>query len=187
MFYICCPNIRNVRHWFAALLLLAAIWGATAMASRHASPVPAVSMPTDYAIELRQIDQDIAALRPAAFTSPVDVEKTTRFVYRVYHRASLTFLPGDFEEAAEQINHAISLLGPMADLCALRADLDMKFHRVAEARQHVEQCSELANSPAGQATLGDLAFQAGRIDEARARYEGAIARDPAWHLFARLA
>ena len=77
--------------------------------------------PTDYQIELEQIDKDISELKDNAITIPIDIEKTTKFVYRLYHLASLTGNFAEFEVAETAINNVIQQFGPWADLCLLKA------------------------------------------------------------------
>jgi len=143
--------------------------------------------PTDFEIELERIDQDLAELKGRALTIPTDGETATRFVYRLYQRASLT---GDFAELAvveTAINSAIRQTGHAADLYFLKAHLDFKFHRLARVRHDLEMGPGLRDSFQGRALAADLDFQEGRYEEARKGYEGVIRDDPTWDDLARLA
>jgi tetratricopeptide (TPR) repeat protein len=143
--------------------------------------------PTDYQIELEQIDKDISELKDNAITIPIDIEKATKFVYRLYHRASLTGNFAEFEVAETAINNAIQQFGPWADLCLLKANLDFKFHRLANAKHDLAMVPGLANCFQGKALKADLDLQEGRYKDARKGYEGVIQDNRTWDNLVRLA
>ena len=142
---------------------------------------------TDYEIELEQIDKDIAALEDSVSVGPIDIEKTTRLVYRRYHRASLTGNLAEFEVVENAIDDAIYRFGPWADLCFLKANLDFKFHRLREVRRDLEMVPGLADCLQGRALKADLDLQEGRYENARKGYEEVIQDDPTWDNLVRLA
>src|SRR5947208_3232128 len=72
--------------------------------------------PTDYEIELEQMQKDISELKERASAFPDDVETATRFVYYLYHRASLTGNVAEFKVLETAIDEAIRQLGPLEDL-----------------------------------------------------------------------
>jgi tetratricopeptide (TPR) repeat protein len=138
---------------------------------------------TDYQVELQQTEKHIHQLAGVLG----DPEKRTRYVYRLYHRASLTGCFEHFEIAERAIDAAIGGLGPKEDLCLLKANLDFRFHRLAEAERDLAMAPALPNRAEGQSLLADVAFQRGRYDEARRAYEELIASNRTWDNLARLA
>lgn len=142
---------------------------------------------TDYEAELRRIDEDISTLEADALVPPLDAEKATLFVYRLYQRASLT---GDFDEleaAGDAIDGLIPRLKQTSDLYFLKANLDFKFHRLAEVKRDLEASEYLRESLPGRALQADLDFQEGRYDEAVKGYERLIQDERTWDNLARLA
>ncbi len=142
---------------------------------------------TDFEIELERIDQTIGELEAGAFALPIDSERATKYVYLVYQRASLTGNLAAFEVAEKSLKHAIEELGPASDLYFLKANLDFKFHRLADVRNDLETGRDLRDTMQGRALRADLDFQEGRYQEARAGYEAVIKEDLTWDNLARLA
>lgn len=143
--------------------------------------------PTDFEIELGRIDDEISELRDTAFSPPFDSERATRFAYRLYQRGSLT---GDFAElevAEAAINRAVAHVGNAADLYFLKANLDFKFHRLADVKRNLEMDAGLRDSLQARALRADLDFQEGRYEDARYAYEAVIRDDRTWDNLARLA
>jgi tetratricopeptide (TPR) repeat protein len=141
----------------------------------------------DYDLELRQIDQDIAGLRQSLAKVPGDLEKTTRLLYRLYHRASLSGNLAGFNAVESAIDGAIAEFGAQEDLCLLKANLDFKLHRLARVKRDLTMAPSLPGRFEGQALLADLDFQEGRYQEARRAYEGLIQDNRTWDNLARLA
>ena len=149
---------------------------------------PKTDKRTDFETELQRIDKDISELKDSVLTVPIDTEKATRFVYRFYQRASLTGSFAELEAAATAVNDAIRQgIGPAADLYLLKANLDFKFHRLADVRRDLEMGPGLADSFPGRALEADLHFQEGRYEDARKGYESIILDDRTWDNLARLA
>ena len=142
---------------------------------------------TDYQRELQQIDRDLAELKEKAFSAPLDVEATTKFVYRVYHRASLTGNFAEFDQAEAIIDQAIHAIGTAQDLCLLKANLDFKFHRLAETERDLKLEPSLLKTMQGRALQADIRFQQGNYGEARSEYEKLIDEERTWDNLARLA
>lgn len=142
---------------------------------------------TDYERELKLIDRDLLQMESSAFSSTLDVENTTKFVYRLYHRASLSGNFNQFEQAGVAIDKAMGVLGPAQDLCLLKANLDFKFHRLKETEQALQRGPGLLNTMQGRALQADIAFQQGKYDEARSGYEKLIEEERTWDNLARLA
>ena len=142
---------------------------------------------TDYEIELEQIDRDISELEDGALTIPIDAGKATKFAYRLYHRASLTGNFAELEAVESAIDDAIRQIGPWADLCLLKANLDFKLHRLVDARHDLEMVPKLAYSPQARALSADLDLQEGRYEDARKGYEAVIKANRTWDNLVRLA
>lgn len=142
---------------------------------------------TDFEIEMGRIDREISELKESALAVSADSEKVTRFVYRLYQRAALTGNFADLEDAEAAINDAIRRIGPGPDLYYLKANLDFKFHRIADARLDLEMGTGLRDSVQGRALQADLDFQQGRYEDARKEYEAVIQDDRTWDNLARLA
>jgi tetratricopeptide (TPR) repeat protein len=142
---------------------------------------------TDFEIELERIDRAIGELEAGAFASPIDSERATKYVYLVYQRASLTGSLDAFDVAGANLKRAIDELGPASDLYFLKANLDFKFHRLADVRNDLETGRDLSDTIQGRALRADLDFQEGRYQEARDGYEAVIKEELTWDNLARLA
>jgi tetratricopeptide (TPR) repeat protein len=142
---------------------------------------------TDFEIELLRLDKDISELEDGVLTIPIDAGKATKFVYRLFHRASLTGNFAEFEAVESVIDDAIRQIGPWADLCLLKANLDFKLHRLVDARHDLEMVPKLAYSPQGRALSADLDLQEGRYEDARKGYEAVIKANRTWDYLVRLA
>jgi tetratricopeptide (TPR) repeat protein len=142
---------------------------------------------TDFEIELEQIQRNIAELTAGARTSSIDAEKITRIAYLLYQHASLTGGGAEFEVTESAINNALRLVGPWPDLCLLKANLDFKFHRLANVKEDLALAPSLASCPPARALQADLDLQEGRYDEAKIGYEKSIEANRSWDNLARLA
>lgn len=136
---------------------------------------PAPARPTDFEIELTQIDQRIATSEPS------------RAAGLRYTRAALTGLPADADLAARTAARAIDTYGPHPDLLLLQATVDMHGHRWQEAERLLAASPALAASPEGRLLRADVDLQHGRYAEARRACEEAVQRDRTWDALARLA
>jgi tetratricopeptide (TPR) repeat protein len=146
-----------------------------------------MNKPTDFDIDLERLDKEIAELKPSALVVPIDSEKATRFVYRLYQRASLTGDLTEFEFVLQTLDDAIRKIGPAPDLYFVRASIDFKLHRLAKTRRDLETVPDLLESFQGRVLLADLDFQEGRYDDARKGYEALIEEELSWDNLARLA
>ena len=142
---------------------------------------------TDYTAELARTGEDIAALEASLAQSPRDIEKQTRLAYRLYHRATLTENPEAYRAAEIAIVAAISQFGPQEDLCLLKANLDLRFHRLKQAAEDLRMAPKLPGRFEARSIEADIAFQLGRYEEARATYEALIQENCTWDNLARLA
>jgi tetratricopeptide (TPR) repeat protein len=143
--------------------------------------------PTDYEVELERIDRDISELEDSALAIPVDAATASMFAYRLYHRASLTGNLAELEAVETAIDDTMRQIGPWADLCLLKANMDFKLHRLVGARHDLEMVPELADVPQARALKADLDLQEGRYEAAREGYEGVIKDYRTWDNLARLA
>jgi tetratricopeptide (TPR) repeat protein len=85
------------------------------------------------------------------------------------------------------VRDAIARCGPKEDLCLLKANLDFRFHRLAEVKRDLDLAPALRGRVEGRAILADLDFQEGRYSEAKAAYESLIQESGTWDNLARLA
>jgi len=146
-----------------------------------------MKIPTDYETELGRMDKEISELEENMSSGPIDGGTTTRLLYHMFHRASLTGSFAEFEVTETAINNAIRRIGPWADLCFLKASLDFKFHRLPNTKQDLEMVRCLADSPQGKVLKADIALQEGRYQDARTGYERAIEDNRTWDNLVRLA
>jgi tetratricopeptide (TPR) repeat protein len=143
--------------------------------------------PTDYEIELGQINKEICQLEEKIGAGQRDAGTTTRFLYRMFHHASLTGSFAEFEVTEAAINDAIRRMGPWPDLCLLKANLDFKFHRLAKAKADLAMAPCLADSIQGQQLKADINFQEGRYLDSKNGYERVIEENRTWDNLVRLA
>jgi tetratricopeptide (TPR) repeat protein len=141
----------------------------------------------NYEVDLRRIEADVLEIEKIAFVEPVKSEVATRYVYRLYARASLNGNLKELRQLEQLIDHAIECLGPAEDLCLLKANLDFKLHRLNETKRDLNLAPALAARRQGRTILADIAFQEGRYTEARAALEQLAEEDPTWDVLARIA
>jgi tetratricopeptide (TPR) repeat protein len=163
-------------------------------ASDHARPgVSAATRPTDFDIELTQLDAQIREVANGAADldrragNGGSAERATRLTYLLYRRAGLTGDPADFRTISAVIDDALRPAGPTADLCLLKANWDFKFHQIPQAKKDLEMAPALVESAHGQALLADIAFQEGRYADAGQGYDAVVRRTRTWDNLARLA
>jgi tetratricopeptide (TPR) repeat protein len=142
---------------------------------------------TDFEIERNRIQEEIVALEGNAMTAPVDRQKVLKFVYLLFQRASLGGNLAELDAVEAAILRAIEQLGPLPELYFLKANLDLKLHRVALARRDLEMCPDLQDSVQGKALIVDLDFQEGRYEEALKGCERVVQQNRTWDNLARFA
>jgi len=140
-----------------------------------------------YSEELARAEADIARLESQLRIRPDDLEIRVRMAYRLFHRASLTGKMDDFDAVEAAAKEALEQFGPKEDLCLLKANLDFRFHRLAEVRRDLEMAPLLPGRFEGRILLADLDYQEGRYEAARLGYEHLIEENPTWDNQARLA
>jgi tetratricopeptide (TPR) repeat protein len=147
--------------------------------------------PTDYEIELGRIKKDISEIKDGAkdgaLSAPIDIEKATRYVHRVYQRALLTGSYADLNAAQAAIDRAIREIGPLANLYLLQANLDFRLHRVEKSKRNIAALSRFAGNAQIVAMKAGIAFQVGEYETAKSGYRKAIEKNPTWDNLARLA
>lgn len=148
---------------------------------------PTLECQTAFERELGKARGDIASLAVLASRNERDLEKKVRLAYRQFHLASLTGIEADFEAVKATTVDIIDRFGPAEDICLLRANLDARFHRLAEVKKDIAMSPSLAARAPGRSLLADVAFQEGRYDEARTEWEKLIQEKRTWDNLARLA
>ena len=142
---------------------------------------------TDFAEELRRLDERIATHRDSALTPPTDTERVTTYVDACYRRAQLT---GDLEalgRVESLIDRGIALITHPGDLWLLKARLAFHLHRLADVAHILDTVAPARNSAEGQTLLADLDVQHGRAGDAVSRYEAVIGKHQSWAALAGLA
>jgi tetratricopeptide (TPR) repeat protein len=146
-----------------------------------------VSSPTDYDLELARIQKEIAELKDGGFTPLVDIDKTLKFLHRMYYRAQLTGSAADLQTTETAIDRALRELGPLAGLYLLKANLDFRLHRLKQADERITALSQFAGDPRIVALKAGIDFQLGRYEAAKMGYVSAVEKNPTWDNLARLA
>jgi len=137
---------------------------------------------TDYQAELQKIEDDINRLGAAALEPPIDIENATKYVYRLYQRASLNGNLKEFPIVDCAIDKLIPQLRYPDDLYLLKANIAFKLHRLDDVKRNL-----LSETDEGMKLVADLHFQEGRYSEAKAAYEKAIEKNRTWDNIARYA
>ncbi len=159
----------------------------SALAERVAPARDAAPAASDYAAELRRLDERIAAAGDDALEAPTDTERVTGFVDARYRRALLT---GDLVALARvepAIDAGIVLIPHPGDLWLLKARLAFHLHRLADVARILDAVAPARASAEGQTLLAELDFQHGRLSESAARYDAVITKYRAWTALAGLA
>jgi tetratricopeptide (TPR) repeat protein len=137
---------------------------------------------TDYQNDLRKIERNIAEIG-----SPSDTDRATRRAYGLYQHAALTGRLDEFTAAEAAIAEAFDQVGSWPDLCLVKANLDMKFHRLQGAKRALAMAPGLTESFAGRTVWADIHLQEGRYRQAKQMCEALIAENRTWDNLARLA
>jgi tetratricopeptide (TPR) repeat protein len=102
-------------------------------------------------------------------------------------RGSLTGNLDHFKITESKIDEAIRNLGPSEELYLARANLNLKRHRLQEAKADLEMLPEWIESPKVRALKADIDLQEGKYEKARQAYESVILDNRSWDNLARLA
>jgi tetratricopeptide (TPR) repeat protein len=157
-----------------------------AAVARPASAVDAAT-PSDFARELRRVDEKIADLGAGALAPPTDTERVTSFVDAHYRRALLTGDVAALERVEPLIDVGIALIPHPGDLWLLKARLAFHLHRLADVARILDTVAPARQSVEGQVLLADLDVQHSRLGAAIERYEAVIAKARPWTAIAGLA
>lgn len=141
-------------------------------------------MVTDLERDLADTEEE---LRTARRTSARDAASVTHVAHLHVRRAALTGRPRDHAVAVRAVGEARDAVGPWPDLCLLEADLQVREHRVADARRTLQAVPTLLDCTRGRALLADVALQQGRFREAEDVVRDLVARERTWDHLARLA
>src|SRR5258708_1051215 len=142
--------------WRQAACTLALILSGTALAAGPAA--------TDYARELHEIEEGLAACGAETSALALPRDKALHYVELLYRRSNLTRTRPHLQAAKHAADRLQEMLGPMRELTLLRARLELDLHRADRARA-------LIPSAEGDSTVRglafDLAMQEGNYAEAR--------------------
>jgi tetratricopeptide (TPR) repeat protein len=143
---------------------------------------------TGYQDELESIEREIAYLGVTdPFAAPINPERLTRYIYRLYQRASLA---GDLEQlsaAKRAIERAMPLLTHRGHLYLLRAYIAFKLHRLADVEAALLAIPMAGRCMKARLLRADLEFQYGHYREAEAGYVRAIEAERSWFGLVRVA
>ena len=142
--------------------------------------------PSAYDLELKQIAKDIRMI-DQGISSAAPIEKAGKIAFLLYRRASLTGDYGDFRTAESAIDRAVAQSGAWEELFSLKANLEFKLHRFPQIRDDLKKAGDAIDGLLVATLKADLAFQDGRYDEARAKYEMLAEKYGTWDCLARLA
>ena len=168
---------RPVLRWFAPVALGSCVPVMVACSSNVKS--------SSYETELKRIEQEISTIEHGNVNSTSESERAGRLAYFCYRRATLTGDYADFGAAQRAIDRALQQMGIFEDLYLLRANLDLKLHRVSQAKADLQKMPD-ADGEQVEALRSEIAFQEGRYEEAREGYETLTQRYVTWDGFARL-
>jgi tetratricopeptide (TPR) repeat protein len=154
--------------WLAATAVL------LGLAHRPGAGPGAPGRPSDYDADLARLEGATAGGGAAS-------------VLLLVERAALTGDPRHSRAAAVALDEALARRGPAPELLLARADLELRHHRLPEARRILDQLQPLAGRPAVETLRADIALQEGRYEEAGRAYAALLDRQPSWETLARLA
>jgi tetratricopeptide (TPR) repeat protein len=140
-----------------------------------------------YAAEMRRIEEDIAKVNGALCSAPIDAERITRHIYRLYQKASISGDLGGLNAVERSINDAIPVLSNPGDLYLLKAHAAFKLHKLAEVDAALLAVPSVYDSDEGRLVRADLDFQHGRYRAAESGYVEVLRHDRSWGALARLA
>jgi len=154
------------------------------MATLSDLPAAAVS---GFNQELVRAEKEVALLTARCEKHFFDLEGSVRLAYRMFHRASLTGRLSDLEPVEAVIAQTVQQFGPTEDLCLLKANLDLRLHRLEEVQGDLEMVPLLPSRFEARVLQADLAFQKGCYEASRSALEELIRENPTWDTIARLA
>ena len=114
---------------------------------------------SDFDAEMELIDNDLSEFGDDVFATPINSERITKYVYRLYQRASLSGILDELNVAETAINEAIRLIGPADDLYYLKANLDFKLHRLDAVKDDIKNSRSLGESLEASVFFADIDFR----------------------------
>jgi tetratricopeptide (TPR) repeat protein len=140
-----------------------------------------------YQAEMQHIGQDIAAVERNALAEPIDPQRVTQYIYRLYQRGSIAGDPAQLTAVELVIDRALPLLTNPGDLYLLKANIAFKLHRLADGEAALAAVPSVYDSHEGRLIRADLDFQHGRYADAKTGYLEALKAERSWGALARLA
>jgi tetratricopeptide (TPR) repeat protein len=140
-----------------------------------------------YAAEMRHIDEDIAKTDGAVCSTPTDLERVTRHIYRLYQKASISGDLAGLTAVERYIDEAITFLANPGDLYLLKAHAAFKLHKLADVDAALLAVPSVYDSDEGRLIRADLDFQHGRYQAAESGYVEVLRHERSWGALARLA
>ena len=139
-----------------------------------------------YAAEMRRIDDDITKTQ-AACSGPTDPDRITRYVYRLYQKASISGNLAGLAAVEIAIDDALQLLSNPDDLYLLKAHAAFKLHKLADVHAALLAVPSVYDSEEGRLIRADLDLQHGHYQAAESGYVDVLHRERSWGALARLA
>lgn len=137
---------------------------------------------------MQRIEQDIADLSLAdPFSTPIDPERLTQYIYRLYQRASLSGDVAQLSAVGRAIERAVPLLTHPGDLYLLKANVAFRLHKLGDVEAALLAIPTADRCIEACLLRADLDFQHGRYRKAEAGYIAAIEAERLWSGLARLA
>jgi tetratricopeptide (TPR) repeat protein len=140
-----------------------------------------------YAAEMRNIDEDIAKTDGAVCSTPTDLERVTRHIYRLYQKASISGDLAGLTAVERYIDEAITFLANPGDLYLLKAHAAFKLHKLADVDAALLAVPSVYDCDEGRLIRADLDFQHGRYQAAESGYVEVLRHERSWGALARLA
>jgi tetratricopeptide (TPR) repeat protein len=140
-----------------------------------------------YNAEVRRIEQAIDQFGDDGLDKAGDAEWITRYAWRRFQKAAIAGDPKELVVVDGILDKAIALLNDPSDLFLLKANLALKLHRLDQVRAALASAPAARESREARILDADVAFQEGRYDAARARYDQLLLEERSWDGLARLA
>jgi hypothetical protein len=145
-------------------------------------------MLSGYEADLQRIESDIADLSvDDPFAGPINAERSTRYLYLLHQRASISGDLVQLSAVARAIERAVPLLTHPGDLYLLKANVAFKLHRLADVESALLPIPTAGHCMEARLLRADLDFQYGRYRENDTGYIEAIEAERSWSGLARLA
>src|SRR6201987_209823 len=140
-----------------------------------------------YAAEMRRIDQEIAKTNEDGCSGPIDPDRITRHLYRLYQRASISGDLAGLTAVEHAIDDALPLPSKPGGLYLLKAPAAFKLHNLGDVHAALVAVPSVYDSEAGRLIRADLDLQHGHYQAAEGGYVDVLHRERSWGAMARLA